>query len=70
MWITKQPDDHEYIQAQVLHINPAGSLVKVELERASGQVIQVEMPKSVLELVPLAKYDTVFVRPKHTKVFE
>jgi sulfate/thiosulfate transport system ATP-binding protein len=70
MWITKQPDDHEYIQAEVIHINPAGSLVKVELERASGQVIQVEMPKSVLELVPLAKHDTVFVRPKHTKVFE
>ncbi|TAE83982.1 MAG: sulfate ABC transporter ATP-binding protein, partial [Alphaproteobacteria bacterium] len=39
-------------------------------ERASGQIIQVELPKSVLEHVPLAKHDTVFVRPKDTKVFE
>lgn len=70
MWITKHPDAHEYIQAHVIHINPAGSLVKVELERASGQIIQVELPKSVLEHVPLAKHDTVFVRPKDTKVFE
>lgn len=70
MWVTKKPDEHEYIQAKVIHLNPAGPLVKIELERASGQILQVEIPKSVIDEFAIIKGDTIYVRPKQTKVFE
>lgn len=70
MWVTKTQDEHEYIQAKVIHINPAGSLVKLELERSGGQLLQVEIPKSVLDELKIVKNDALFVRPKQTKVFE
>jgi sulfate/thiosulfate transport system ATP-binding protein len=70
MWVTKTPDEREYIQAKVIHINPAGSLIKVELERSGGQLLQVEIPKSLLDQFAIVKGDTLYVRPKQTKVFE
>jgi sulfate transport system ATP-binding protein len=70
MWITKTPEDGQYIKARIIHINPAGSLIKLELERTSGQILQVEIPKSVLEQFSLHKGETIYVRPKQTKVFE
>jgi sulfate transport system ATP-binding protein len=70
MWVTKTPDEKEYIKARVIHLNPAGSLVKLELERSGGQLLQVEIPKSVLDFHTIIKGDTLFVRPKQTKVFE
>jgi sulfate transport system ATP-binding protein len=70
MWVTKTPNEKECIQAKVIHINPAGSLIKVELERSGGQLLQVEIPKSVLEQFAITKGDTLYVRPKQTKVFE
>lgn len=70
MFVTKTPDEHEYIEAMVVHFNPTGSLVKMELERPNGQIIQVEIPSSALESTPIAKGDNIYVRPKQTKVFE
>ncbi len=70
MWITKTPDkDHEYIAAKVVHINPAGSLIKLELERAGGQFLQVEVPQSVMDTCAIVKGDTLYVRPTETRVF-
>lgn len=69
MWVTKEQDEHEYINAKVIHINPAGSLVKLELERAGGQVLQVEIPMSVIKELEIVKGDSLLVRPKQTKVF-
>ena len=70
MWVTKTPDSELSMKARVIHINPAGSLIKLELERASGQILQVEIPKTVLDQFTLLKGETVYVRPKQTKVFE
>jgi sulfate/thiosulfate transport system ATP-binding protein len=70
MWITKSPDDLEYIKAKIIHINPAGSLIKLELERANGKLLQVEVPKSVLDQFSISKGETVYVRPKQIKVFD
>ncbi len=71
MYVTKVPDDDkEYITARVVHFNPAGSLVKMDLERNNGSIVQVEIPKSVVDSMYIAKGDRVFVRPKNTKVFE
>jgi len=70
MFLTKTPDHEEYIIATVIHINPAGSLVKMELERSSGELLQVEVPKSVVDNLAIRKGDTLYVRPKQTRVFE
>ncbi len=69
MYITTKPDDNEYITAKVVYINPAGPLVKIELERNNGMLLQVETPKSVVDLLKIKRGQTLFVRPKQTKVF-
>ncbi len=70
MWVAKTRDEHEYISAKVIHMNPAGSLVKLECERKNGKLIQVEIPKSVIDSLQIKKNDNILVRPKSVKVFE
>ena len=70
MLLTTTPDAQEYIIARVMHINPAGALVKIDLERANGSSLQAEIPKATLDELNLKKFDTVFVRPKEIKIFE
>jgi ABC-type sulfate/molybdate transport systems ATPase subunit len=60
----------EYISARILHINPAGPLAKIELERKNGNLLQAEVPTSVVQTEKLAKGMTVLVRPTHTRIFE
>jgi sulfate transport system ATP-binding protein len=71
IWVTKViEDDNEYITARLTHLNPAGSLVKMELERKNGKLLQAEVPKSVLDTLQIKKGDSLFVRPKQFKMFE
>ena len=70
MFVTKIMDDKEYIRARILHINPAGSLAKLDLERKNGVILQAEIPKDVVDSQKMVKFDEVFVRPKNTRVFE
>ncbi len=71
MFITRAPDaDHEYIPATVIHINPAGSLAKIELERGNGSILQAEVPKPIIDQLDVKKRDKVYVRPKNVRVFE
>ena len=69
--IVREANGHnEYISARILHINPAGPLAKLELERKNGNLLQAEIPASVLESLRLAKGMDVLVRPTKTRVFE
>lgn len=71
IYVTKKPEkEFEYIEAVVIHLNPAGSLVKIEMERPTGVIIQAEIPKTALDTDGIKKGDHVYVRPKNTKVFE
>jgi sulfate transport system ATP-binding protein len=71
MFVTKTPDEqHEYIPVKVIHLNPAGSLAKLELERKNGLILQVEVPKAIVDSLSIRKNDQVFVRPKQVRVFE
>jgi len=71
MFVTKTPDDaHEYIPVEVIHINPAGSLAKIEMQRKNGLILQAEIPKTILDQLIIKKHDQVFVRPKNVRVFE
>jgi sulfate/thiosulfate transport system ATP-binding protein len=69
MLISRTPDDRDSIQVKVIHINPAGPLVKMELESNSGRVLQAEVPLSVIEKLYIKRDDVLFVRPKVMKVF-
>lgn len=70
MFVIRKPeDDQEYISAQIVHINPAGPLVKLELERSVGELIQAEIPKEASDAMNLKKLDKVFVRPKKVRAF-
>lgn len=71
MFIADKPDaEHEYIPATVIHTNPAGSLAKVELERKNGVILQVEIPKTIIDQLQITKGKQFFVRPKNVRVFE
>ena len=70
MFIAKEPDGHEYISARIIHINPAGALVKLELERRNGALLQAEISNEAMAHLQLQKHQDVLVRPKQTKVFE
>ncbi len=69
MIIATKPEGYEYITANIIHINPAGSLVKLELERTNGNVLQAELPSDIVESLNLKKGQTVYARPKKTKIF-
>jgi len=71
IYIVREPNGHsEYITARIVHINPAGPLVKLELERKNGNVLQAEVPASVIEQQGLARGQEVLVRPTNTRLFE
>ncbi len=71
LYVVREANGHsEYISARILHINPAGPLVKMELERKNGNLLQAELPASVLQTQNLAKGMDVLVRPKQTRIFE
>ena len=71
LYIVREANGHnEYISARILHINPAGPLAKLELERKNGNLLQAEIPASVLESQRLAKGMDVLVRPTKTRIFE
>lgn len=57
------------VAANIIHLNPAGPLVKLELERPNGGLLDAELQKTVLDTLNLQRGDTVYVRPKEMKVF-
>ncbi len=67
--IVTEPGNNDYIMAKIIHINPAGSLVKLDLERTNGNVIQAEIQPELVEALKLKRDLTVYVRPKKTKIF-
>ncbi len=70
LFIARTPDEFEYVKARILHVNPAGPLVKVEMERVSGESLTAEVPKEIIDKLELKKYDSVYVRPKNTRIFD
>ncbi len=70
IFITRVPDEHEYVKAKVLHLNPAGPLVKIEMERLSGEGLTVEVPKGIIDKLLIKRNDEIYVRPKNTRIFD
>ncbi len=65
--IDYQPTSTSHFKARVLHINPAGSLVKVELVSEWGDPVQVELAPERYQELQLKKEADVYVVPKNKK---
>jgi len=70
IYITNKKEEGEFIEAVVEHMNPAGPLVKIELERKGGQLIQAEILKTIIKNLDVKNGDVLFLRPETMKVFE
>ncbi len=70
IYITKHPDHGQFIKAKVSHVNAAGSLVKMELERKNGETIEAELTRSAYNALNISKQDMVYLKPRDFKVFE
>jgi sulfate transport system ATP-binding protein len=69
--VVREPNgESEYISARILHINPAGPMAKLELQRRNGKLLQAEVPASVIESQKLERGQNVLVRPIKTRLFE
>ena len=67
--LTRVPDGKTNFKARVLHINPAGPLVRVELTSDGKDSILVELPQDRYRELSVKKGDEIYVRPKEMKVF-
>jgi len=70
MLISRVHGAEEAIEVKLVHINPAGALVKLELERSSGEILQAELPADEWTGLMLKKGETAFVRPKVFRLFD
>lgn len=70
MLISKAKDtEQKYLSAFITHINPAGAMVKIELERINGSPIEVEMTKEMMDELKLERSQQVYVYPRTMRVF-
>ena len=66
--LDRTPRDPNHFRAQVVHINPAGPVVKVELRSEWGATIHVETSQERYENLQLSKDLEVFVSPKKRRI--
>ncbi|HRI87694.1 MAG TPA: sulfate ABC transporter ATP-binding protein [Candidatus Hydrogenedentes bacterium] len=58
------------IPAQILHINAAGPIVKVELKGQDDGIFHVSLTQDRFRELNLLRNDSVYVRPRDVRVFE
>ncbi len=68
--ITRQPKDKSSLKANVEYINPAGSVVKIDLKSEDGNPIQAEISQDEFKLLKLKKNDQVFVSLRQVTYYE
>jgi len=61
-------DDHA-IPAKIIHINPAGPLVSIEMENESSKLLQAALTREKFEELKLRKGETVYLKPRELKIF-
>ncbi len=69
MDVTRQPQDEEAIAARIIHINPAGPLVSIEMENDSSRLLQAALTREKFEELSLRKGETVYLKPREMKIF-
>ncbi len=69
MDIARNPQDMRAIRARIIHINPAGPLVSVEMEDDLGKFLQAALTQEKFTTLDLCKGQIVYLQPQETKVF-
>jgi sulfate/thiosulfate transport system ATP-binding protein len=68
--IDRSPNGEPSLQAQVLHVNPAGPVVRIRVEAVDfGAVLQVELSPERYAELKIQTGDTVYVSPRRVRVF-
>lgn len=68
--VSRQSDGSNSIQATIQYIHAIGSLVRLELERNDTNAhIEAELSRERFDLLKLTEGETVYVKPRHLKVF-
>lgn len=68
--ITRQAKDKSSLKAVVEYINPAGSVVKIDLKAEDGNTIQAEISQDEFKSLALIKKDQVFVSLRQVTYYE
>jgi len=69
--ISRTADSGNCLLGKIVHINPAGSVVKVRLLAEDfGLMINVDVTPDRYKLLGLKANETVYVTPKNAKIFE
>ena len=68
--VTRQPTGSSSLKAVVQYINPAGSMVKLDLTTEDGASIQAEVSQEEFSALKLSKNQEVYVSPKQVTYYE
>lgn len=68
--ISRTAKNSESLKAVIEYINPAGSVVKIDLKTADGNSIQAEISQDEFKLLKLQKRDNVFVSLRQVTFYE
>lgn len=67
--ISLHAPDEDAIMARIIHINPAGPLVSIELENDRGRLLQAALPREKFSSLNLVKGQTVYLKPREMRIF-
>ena len=70
MDVALEPQDEDAIAARIIHINPAGPLVSIEMENDHTRLLQAALTKEKFASLGLSKGKTVYLKPRELQVFQ
>lgn len=70
MDVAVEPQDKEAIIAKIIHINPAGPLVSIEMENEQGRLLQAALTKEQFAELGPKKGQKIYLKPREMRVFE
>lgn len=68
--VAKKPQNDEAVAARIIHINPAGPLVSVEMENARNKLLQAALTHEAFAGLELKKGQTVYLLPRDMRAFD
>ena len=69
MEVAHKAEDENAIAARIIHINPAGPMVMIELEDESGSLLQAALTKERFTELGLQKKQTVYIKARDMRLF-
>lgn len=69
MEVSLNPLGADSIPARIIHINPAGPLVSIEMENEAGWLLQAALTREKFASLNLARGQTVYLKPREMRIF-